>query len=213
MALPTYNENRNSFGVTNHQTWPTTPLKVAPNNHLVVINHRMPYIVLQNSFSHLFRSFFIYKLGRMAAKKHDGIMVLVFFFQIAEFWQNMETVDAAVCPEVNQNDFVFEMVVKRQIMSCVKPRMATWKFFGFQLYPKSHYSLINSILTRLISDAECVYSNIFKYLLTQSTFLFIEISFPELENALAFRLSWADSSFESAIILSLYKQKVMMHQY
>ena len=50
----------------------------------------------------------------------------------------MEAVYAAVCPEINQDDFILQMIVKRKWLGYIKPRMICRKFFCFQLYQLKH---------------------------------------------------------------------------
>jgi len=61
--------------------------------------------IFENSIAHFCTASFIEKFSRMAAQDNDGAFLLKFLLKIFQVRQHMETVDAAVGPKVNQNDF------------------------------------------------------------------------------------------------------------
>jgi hypothetical protein len=74
---------------------------------------------------------FLVKLARVHAD-HDERLVLVLFLQILEIGEHVHAVDAAIRPEIEQNDMAFE-VFDCDGLSCVEPPVGSREIRGRNL--------------------------------------------------------------------------------
>lgn len=89
----------------NDQRWPALTFKILPHNHLVIINDWIPHLVFQHRLSHLTRVFLIPKLPRMHPNEHHSRFINVSVLERLQIRQSVQTVYAAVRPEIQNYYF------------------------------------------------------------------------------------------------------------
>lgn len=80
-------------------------------------------VISDHSLSQDLQSFLAIKLGAVDTDESDFWEVFEFGFKLLKLSQDVDTIDAAACPEVNDKDFAFELVIhgERLVIECVEP--------------------------------------------------------------------------------------------
>ena len=91
-----------AFRIDQHERRPGADTELAPDGHLVVVDDGMLDLVAENGIADVGRVFLVVELGRVDADDDDLVGVLL--FEVGKVGQDMHAVDAAVGPEVEQDD-------------------------------------------------------------------------------------------------------------
>ena len=70
----------------------------------------------------------------------------------------MQAIDAAICPEVNQKQFIFEMSFISEWITYIKPVMVTWKFFYLQFFDSFRLDVLVSVCKISINKINITFS-------------------------------------------------------
>ena len=85
-------------------------------------------LVLEDRISNFFCSLFIDEFGRVAAHEDDGVLARELLLQELQVGKNVQAVDAAVRPEVDQDKLVSQVLHTDRCR--IKPGMLVGELFG-----------------------------------------------------------------------------------
>jgi len=77
------------------------PFKALPDEHFVVIDDWVLDVVLQHSVPYFIGALLVFELGAMTPNKYNGVLPRELLLQIFDVWQDVQAVDAAICPEID----------------------------------------------------------------------------------------------------------------
>ena len=112
-----------SVSADNHQGRPIVQFKSIPDIKLAVIDARVLHIVPDDRLSQNMRGLLTVKFGTVYANERNLWEVFELGFKFLEFGQNVDAVDAAASPEVDDKDFSFEVLLhgERLVIKCIQP--------------------------------------------------------------------------------------------
>lgn len=106
------------FGVDQEEGRPGANAEFAPDDHFGVVEDRVGDFVADDGVTDVVGDFFVVEFGGMDSD--DDEFVGVFFFEVFEIGEDVHAVDAAVGPEVEEDDFAFEFI-EGEFFGGVKP--------------------------------------------------------------------------------------------
>ena len=90
----------------------------------------MFHFVTQYCVSHLCGALFIDEFSGVTAHEDNGGFLCKLSLQVLHVREHMQTVDAAVGPEVDEHQFVLELISEREGLR-VQPHVASWEVLSF----------------------------------------------------------------------------------
>lgn len=101
-----------SIGSNDHERWPVVQLEVVPNIETTVIDASMLDVILADGLPQHEESFLVVKLGTMDPYECYLREVSELMFEIFQFCNDMNAVDAARGPKVDHDEFVLQVMVQ-----------------------------------------------------------------------------------------------------
>ena len=114
MSLSTKDQNWNTGWREHDEARPAASLKHLPDEHLVIVDHGMLDVVLQNGISNLLRPFFIDELRAVAAHENDRVLTVKLLLKEFNIGEHVQTINAAVSPEVDEDQLASQLFLESQ---------------------------------------------------------------------------------------------------
>ena len=108
-----------AFGVDERQRGPRSGGVGLPGHEVGVVEHDVLHLVALNRLVDGFDGALEFELRRVHADHHE--LVVILFFNFAQFIQNVQAVDAAERPEVQQNDLAAQILQRKVFAASVDP--------------------------------------------------------------------------------------------
>lgn len=103
MPLAGYAPDNSTGGVNNNQGRPGLYAILAPQSEFGVVYHRVRKVVTDHDIVQGVEVFFIFEFGGVHAD--DGKLIGILGFQSLEIRNDVDAVDATVCPEIKDHYF------------------------------------------------------------------------------------------------------------
>src|SRR6202034_2416703 len=104
--------------IDQYKRWPGVHSKGVPDFEISIVDDRMFDSISENRFPNVSRVFLVVKLGGMHANDDEVVWKLA--LQLFQVGNDVHTVDAAECPEVEQHKFSVQLL-QRNRMACIEP--------------------------------------------------------------------------------------------
>lgn len=121
MALTGGLEDGEAVRAEQEESGPALDHALLPDCHELVIDDGMSHAVTNDSVSHGDRVLFIFKFRRVAAQKYNSAFALVLLLHFAQLRKRVDAVNAAVCPEINENELASQIRVQAQRRLHIQP--------------------------------------------------------------------------------------------
>ena len=127
IPFPLQNEHRRlTFRRQYNLTRPAPPFVRSEQYHLLIVDDWVPNIVLENSVLNFQTVPFVQELGRVNPHESDRGLIGKLVLEVLNLGKGLETADAAVCPEVEDDQFPSQLLIHAQGLT-VEPRVPCWK--------------------------------------------------------------------------------------
>ncbi len=122
IAMPLARNTANDVPIRTHQNHrrPRCHIIRIPHRMVGIDHHRMMNAIPLNRGADVCRITLVVILRRMHAKNHHRL-ILVLFFQKIQIRNHMHAVDAAIAPEIHQDDLPLQVARELQRLVGVKP--------------------------------------------------------------------------------------------
>ena len=149
IPFPLQNEHRClTLGRQHNLARPAPPFIRSKQHHLLIVDDWVPNIVLENSVLHFQTVSFVQELGRVNPHESDGRLIGKLVFEVLNLGKGLETADAAVCPEVEDDQFPSQLLLHAQGFT-VEPGVSCWEV------GRSHGCLVCLAEVLLLTDKLC----------------------------------------------------------
>ena len=108
MTLTALRAYKFAFRIDDCNCWPGLRPEFSPQDHLTIVDHRMFDLVTHNGITDVPGIFFVVEFCRMDADDDDLIGIL--FFQKRQIREYVHAVDAAKRPEIQNDNFAFQIL-------------------------------------------------------------------------------------------------------